>query len=364
MENQTPEVVLLSQKPKPNLALWVVVGIAILAAGIGIGLTAGKYFQLVSSSTSVSITPSPLISSLSPSTAPVEEGDQIGSWETHQDIKGKYQFSYPSNMILNQGNPNQLYNYDIKTAPGRSFDPEEDREKIKIEIYTTPEIYESLNKYLEQQKVQARDLYGDETSNKYETISLGGQKAIKSVSNIDPMSIVIFVLNPTTKQVHSIAVMPRYDIHKTIVDQILSTFKFTGGKPLNSTFSAVLPDPLQLMQSSTSIATYGFDNFEYLTITNIPTINVQSLRPSTECNQLSSGQFCLNGGKGWGQAKDVADITIGGIPAKSFYISGGVDNAYHVVQTTNAPVLEFKMYVAGGGLDQRFQNFLATVKFL
>ena len=55
-------------------------------------------------------------------------------------------------MILNQGNPNQLYNYDIKTAPGRSFDPEEDREKIKIEIYTTPEIYESLNKYLEQQK--------------------------------------------------------------------------------------------------------------------------------------------------------------------------------------------------------------------
>ena len=83
-----------------------------------------------------------------------------------------------------------------------------------------------------------------ETSNKYETLSLGGQKAIKSVSNIDPMSIVIFVLNPTTKQVHSIAVMPRYDIHKTIVDQILSTFKFTGGKPLNSTFYAVPPYPL------------------------------------------------------------------------------------------------------------------------
>ena len=37
-------------------------------------------------------------------------------------------------MILNQGNPNQLYNYDIKTAPGRSFDPEEDREKIKLKF--------------------------------------------------------------------------------------------------------------------------------------------------------------------------------------------------------------------------------------
>jgi hypothetical protein len=227
MENQTPEVI-EPQRSKSSPILWVVIGVAILIAGVGIGLAVGKYFQPVSSSTSVSITPSPLISSPSPSTAPVEEGDQIGSWETHQDIKGKYQFSYPSNMILNQGNPNQLYNYDIKTAPGRSFDPEEDREKIKIEIYTTPEIYESLNKYLEQQKAQARDLYGDETSNRYETISLGGQKAIKSVSNIDPMSIVIFVLNPTTKQVHSIAVMPRYDIHKTIVDQILSTFKFVN----------------------------------------------------------------------------------------------------------------------------------------
>jgi len=153
------------------------------------------------------------------------------------------------------------------------------------------------------------------------------------------------------------------NIQKTF-NQILSTFKFIENNPLNSTFSVTLPDPFQLMRSTKNIASYGFDTVEYLVVTNIPTINLKTLRPSTECGNLTAGQFCLNDGKGWGQAKDIADVIVDGIPAKSFYISGGNDNAYHVVQTTQAPVLEFKMFVAGGGLDQRFQNFLATIKFL
>ena len=44
MENQTPEVVLPPQKPKSNFALWVVVVVAILAVGIGIGVIAGEVF--------------------------------------------------------------------------------------------------------------------------------------------------------------------------------------------------------------------------------------------------------------------------------------------------------------------------------
>ena len=151
---------------------------------------------------------------------------------------------------------------------------------------------------------------------------------------------------------------------RKIFNQILSTFKFTEEKTLNSTFSATLPEPFQLMQSSVNVATYGFDNFEYLVVTSVPTINLETLRPLTKCSNLAPGQFCLDSGKGWGQAKDIGDITVGGRPAKSFYISGGVDNAYHVVQTIQEPILEFKMYVAGGGLDQRFQNFLSSLKFL
>lgn len=133
---------------------------------------------------------------------------------------------------------------------------------------------------------------------------------------------------------------------------------------LASTFTFKLPTGYQAMKSSEDKASYGFDNYEYLVISKEFSITTERLRSSTECGNLISGQFCLNKGKGWGQEKDIADLTLGGVSAKSFYISGGVDNAYHVVQTMQKPLLELRMYVAGGGLDQTFSQILSTFKFL
>ncbi len=143
-----------------------------------------------------------------------------------------------------------------------------------------------------------------------------------------------------------------------------STTVDPNGNQLPSTFTFKLPTGYQAMQSLESKASYGFDNYEYLVISKEFSITTEGLRSSTECGNLISGQFCLDKGKGWGQENDIADITLDGIPAKSFYMSGGVDNAYHVVQTTQKPLLELRMYVAGGGLDQTFSQILSTFKFL
>ncbi len=43
MKNQAPEVILSSQKSKPNIVIWIMAGVTILVLGIVVGLTLGKY---------------------------------------------------------------------------------------------------------------------------------------------------------------------------------------------------------------------------------------------------------------------------------------------------------------------------------
>lgn len=62
-------------------------------------------------------------------------------------------------------------------------------------------------------------------------------------------------------------------------------------------------------------------------------------------------------------SKEARNILLDQIEAKSFYLDMGVDNKYHVVQTQEAPYIELKMYISGGGLDKRFQTLLSTFKF-
>jgi hypothetical protein len=95
MENQAPEVILPSQKSKPNLVLWIVAGVAILAAGIGVGLAVGRYSSSVESQKQVQKINIP---ATSPSVAPTETVDPIANWKTYTD--SGFSFKYPSEMVI------------------------------------------------------------------------------------------------------------------------------------------------------------------------------------------------------------------------------------------------------------------------
>lgn len=113
MENQTPEVI-TPQRSKSSPMLWVAIGVAILASGIGIGLVAGKYFQPVSSTTSVSIVPPTPI--LSPTVVPVEEGDPTATWKTYTNDDYGFSFRYPE-----KGNVQKLQKRDSLLLGGAVF---------------------------------------------------------------------------------------------------------------------------------------------------------------------------------------------------------------------------------------------------
>lgn len=151
-------------------------------------------------------------------------GEQKGEWQTYTDNVQKYQFSYPAGWFLYKGNPNQLTNYDSEKASPGQFDPEKDKEKIKIEIYSTDQPYESIEKYLEEQESGER-MY-QEPSPTYEPTVLNGQSGLKAVEKRLGGLLSIYIKNPKTGYIHSITAMPNYDLHKAIVDQIVATFKF------------------------------------------------------------------------------------------------------------------------------------------
>lgn len=74
------------------------------------------------------------------------------------------------------------------------------------------------------------------------------------------------------------------------------------------------------------------------------------------CTSSGAQGWCLADGNGRGHSGDVVMIMLGGVPARSFYIAGGPDEAYHLVQTTQAPFIELKMYVAEAVLIRIFKK--------
>ena len=307
-----------------------------------------------------------------PTPTPSLSADPTSSWKTYNNEFWGISFRYPDFNATccgisgaTTGNPVML----ITLADNTTVVPNTDAPFDGIALYGIPNNGNlTLDQYVEKEKAiflaDFKSMADPGKVNQGKTIktTIAGQPALVLTNySWDGITRTYFKTNANSF-IFEISKKEKSPNHFVSYDQILSTFKFTKENPLNSAFSVTLPDPFRLMRSTENIASYGFDTVEYLVVTNIPTIKLQTLRSSTECGKLTAGQYCLYS-EGTGQTKDIADVTVGGIPAKSFYISGGNDDAYHVVQTTQAPVLEFKMFVAGGGLDQRFQNFLATIKF-
>lgn len=147
-------------------------------------------------------------------------------WERYVDYNEQYSFQYPADWFIRTGNPNQIYNYDPDTAPGREFDPESDKDKIKIEIYTTEESYlEGVDEYIEKYPPTSR--YGKPLRLQYQTISIDNHNGLKTLDDNSGIEILaIYLKNPLTNKFHTLYAMPAYISNREIVDQIISTFRF------------------------------------------------------------------------------------------------------------------------------------------
>jgi hypothetical protein len=134
-------------------------------------------------------------------------------------------------------------------------------------------------------------------------------------------------------------------------------------------FEFYYPENYEFIEERTSqgvtFLDFGFRNppseetpTSYLTITLNSNLDHKSLE---ECNEKSMNT-CL-ASKGFGQEDNVESVMLGNRKAVTFYTGGGVDNAYHIVQTVDKPEVELQMFVAGGGLNRAFQGIIDSFKF-
>jgi len=246
MENQTPEAILSSQKPRSNFVLWIVVGIAILAVGIAIGLVVGKY-----SSKQNQLLAQPVVSSpiFSPTATPTETADPTANWKTYSG--NGFMFKYPSSLtdLKDQGgvsgpwtgNPQSIINLgDNSTIHWGTDAPYDGFSVYLVSKLVSVSLLDYLNKEVETAKNSPR---GIKSSTITET-SLGGQAAAfidnetvhreYFVSSLDGEKIVVFSRINST------------DNFLNTFDQILSTFKFSTCKPrpacLDATPRCLIPE--------------------------------------------------------------------------------------------------------------------------
>lgn len=100
----------------------------------------------------------------------------------------------------------------------------------------------------------------------------------------------------------------------------------------------------------------GFNDYPYVTITSI----LEQYNENNICNENTTEYPCV-ASSGFDQLKPIEIIKVNNIDAKSFYISEGVDAAYHIVQLSGTAPLQLKANIAGGGLDRTFTHILSTV---
>lgn len=254
MENQTPEVVLPPQKPKSNFALWVVVVVAILAVGIGIGVIAGKFSQPISSSTSspkVVLSPIP-----SPTTVPVETVDPTANWKTYTNNKHNFSFKYPPELaflydgIVKNG-PLLIQNFDGTNASGNQTGD------FQIALFISSD---SMNKTLEEYANQG-------SSGNTQKITVGGKEAIKGFS-IQKQESVPSVWIKGSNSFLLVQLSTSKSSNRLWFDQILSTFKFANTQSivtptLTSKATSLyykLPNGWKTMQNETGMFEVGYDS--------------------------------------------------------------------------------------------------------
>ncbi|KKR72499.1 hypothetical protein A3A55_00760 [Candidatus Roizmanbacteria bacterium RIFCSPLOWO2_01_FULL_40_14] len=131
-------------------------------------------------------------------------------------------------------------------------------------------------------------------------------------------------------------------------------------------FSMQIPERYELIKETEDMVSFGFSPnpndkpIPYLTITTTDLTEYDEL---VNCQDDSAKSPCLTSPY-QGQEGSVEFVDLGGKNAASFYLHYGADSDFHTVQTTEDPRIELEMNVAGGGLDQTFDQILSTFRFL
>ncbi len=337
MENQIQNQVLSNDQPpiiphdnsRNNVKTLIIIlsGLIVLAGVLLLGMQLGQ--KQVKNKSFDTVQPS-LIPSQTPTSYTTE--NELTNWSTFFNKLLQYQLKYPPKWKLDNLTQDKqvsiYYQPDANVSVGSIFIEE-----------TTKSNYEN--------ELRAQTDWTTET--------FGNQQT--SCRNLNPIITVCYLVSD--KKYLFINITKKIDDteYNETLDKIFSTLTFTVD---SSSYFFTMPDGYQVLSTNDKVSTYGSSDLEYLTITKGITINLNKLAQKCEMN---TPDYCLDEGGGWGQKEKVMNATLDGVPARSFYISGGVDNAYHVVQTTTDPIVELKMYVAGGGLDATFQKILTSFKF-
>ena len=246
MENQTPEVVLPPQKPKSNFVVWIVVGIAILTAGIGVGLMVGKYASKPDQLLNQSVVPS---STFSPTTVPTEIPDPTANWKTYVNSTIGVEFKYPpdwkittfpnnSRMILIVSNAVTTDKFGVpndENSPGY----------IRVIYYACEELSTKKNVPCDTfEQLTANTKYDLQPKTIKETaVTVSGKQGaqISGVSKYGGFKKYTFF--PAGEFQQSVIT---YNVDtEAIYDQILSTFKFSDNNtqniplPISTLFSQI-----------------------------------------------------------------------------------------------------------------------------
>lgn len=157
-----------------------------------------------------------------PTQTPSPTPDPTANWKT-------YTFSFfliklPPGWLVSEGNPVQLLNYDMKNAPGRGFDQQLDKGRLKVEIYKT-DSGDNLRRYLDGIRAERYQKGLGDSIWQESQITVDGLPAVK-VKTSNP-GFGVYTQSSTSERIISIAFTLDFDNYQQLAHQILSTFRFT-----------------------------------------------------------------------------------------------------------------------------------------
>lgn len=141
--------------------------------------------------------------------------------------------------------------------------------------------------------------------------------------------------------------------------KILASFKSTGKNSL-SQYTMTLPEGYKKVSETSNLIKY--ENMGYpLQVSNYFTVDTSNPSQCTASTPMTYEEIYITTNE-YGYP-DMQITYVDGRFAKSFYVTNcGSDSYTHVVQIYG-PNIEFKMSVAGGGLEDAFQSMIDSVRF-
>lgn len=354
-------------KPKKVSALTIIGTIIfLLLAG---GAAAGFIYKDQITSIFVEPTPTPAPVAVSPSPTP----DPTASWKTYTNTAVGYSFKYPSELLRDsreictgEFEESTLYLYAIdeklmKEQPNLfcgSDIPLAFRVNLtnKAEIPTTNE-YETVS--MDQTTI------GGKTGNKYTSI-----KKIPQPEGISsPFDKFVSIHLPFEKQTLVIAYgFP--SIEESIVDQILSTFKFIDSQTLDTStwrqfsgqgFSFKYPSSYTIAAQTQAKLTFT-SSFEpgNQKVNEGLVVNFQSTINSTQLKQCTENPV----GKYQCISEPVKEIDINENKFREIQLTEGDGDlqasSKYIIQAIENPKIEFIHKVYGGGIETKLKNIVST----